>query len=164
MAERESRQLLSAYGIPLVPATVAVTPDEAVAASREIGFPVVLKGIGVSLLHKTEQGLVHLNLATPHAVAEAAASIAAAAGEQLEGYLVQPQIKGQREFVAGLFRDKQFGPVIMFGLGGIYTEALADVAFKLAPLTKADVDEMLGEIKATSLLGSFRGQQGADRK
>jgi acyl-CoA synthetase (NDP forming) len=162
--EDEAHQLLSSYGIPVVQGTVVRTPEQAVAAGLDMGFPVVLKGIGAALFHKTEQHLVYLNLMDPQTLAEAAAAIVSASGNRLEGFLVQPQIQGQRELVAGLFHDEHFGPVIMFGLGGVYTEALKDVTFRLAPITEADAHEMLDEIKAKSLLQKIRGQKAADRK
>ncbi|MBW2545279.1 MAG: acetate--CoA ligase family protein [Deltaproteobacteria bacterium] len=163
LTESESKQLLKAYGVPVISETVAFSEDEAVEAARKTGFPVVLKGLGATLLHKTERGLVHLNLADVEAVKNAAFLIAQEAGDELEGLLVQPQVQGKREFVAGLFRDEQFGPVIMFGIGGVFTEALSDVVFRVAPLTESDAAEMLDEIKAKSLLGEFRGEKAADR-
>ena len=162
--ESESKQLLKAFGIPVVSETVVFNKDDALSASREIGFPVVLKGLGSTFLHKTEQGMVHLNITDSKAAAEAVASIARVAGDQLEGFLVQPYIKGNREFAAGIFKDQQFGPVIMFGIGGTFTEALADVTFRLAPITETDAAEMLNEIRAKALLANFRGQSAADRK
>ena len=108
--------------------------------------------------------MVHLNITDSKAAAEAVASIARVAGDQLEGFLVQPYIKGNREFAAGIFKDQQFGPVIMFGIGGTFTEALADVTFRLAPITETDAAEMLNEIRAKALLANFRGQSAADRK
>ncbi|MEA2013759.1 MAG: acetate--CoA ligase family protein [Thermodesulfobacteriota bacterium] len=163
LTESESKQLLKEYGVPVVSETIALSEDEAVAAARKMGFPVVLKGLGATLLHKTERGLVHLNLTDDNAVRNAAALIAREAGDKLEGLLVQPQIQGKRELVAGLFRDEQFGPVVMFGIGGILTEALSDVTFRIAPLTETDTAEMLNEIRAKSLLGEFRGEKAADR-
>jgi len=163
LTESESKQLLGSYGVPVISETVALSEDEAVKAARKTGFPVVLKGLGATLLHKTERGLVHLNLADEKAVRNAATLITREAADELEGFLVQPQVQGKREFVAGLFRDKQFGPVVMFGIGGIFTEALSDVTFRLAPLTETDTSEMLGEIKAKSLLGAFRGEKAANR-
>jgi acyl-CoA synthetase (NDP forming) len=162
--ESESKQILKAFGIPVVPETIVYNEDNAVSASKKIGFPVVLKGLGSALLHKTEQNLVHLNLSHPQAVADAAALITQAGGDQLEGYLVQPHVKGTREFVAGMFRDQQFGPVIMFGLGGTFAETLSDITFRVAPITEEDANEMLEEISAKSLLGKFRGQHAADRR
>jgi acyl-CoA synthetase (NDP forming) len=118
LLENESKRLLEKYDVPVVREIVAFDKEEAVNAALEIGFPVVLKGLGPTLLHKTERGLVHLNLTNPQAVNEAAVSIFAEAGNEIEGLLIQPQVEGKREFVAGLFQDEQFGPVVMFGLGG----------------------------------------------
>ncbi len=161
--ERESKQVLKEYGVPVISETVAINEDEAVKAAGKIGFPVVLKGLGRKLLHKTEHGMVYLNLADSGKIRSAAQSITKKAGDELEGFLVQPQIKGKREFVAGLFRDEQFGPVVLFGLGGVFTEALSDVTFRLAPLTETDAGEMLDEIKAKPLLENFRGEKAVDR-
>ena len=127
LTEAESKTILGHYGVPVVAETIVATADEAVAAAAGAGFPVVLKGIGEGLLHKTESGLVHLNLTDERSVSAAAEQILQAApGAQL---LVQPQVQGKREFVAGLIRDPHFGPAILFGLGGIFTEALSDVVF-----------------------------------
>jgi acyl-CoA synthetase (NDP forming) len=161
--ENVSKQILNEYGVPVASETVAPNRDKAVEAARAYGFPVVLKGLGAELMHKTEMGLVHLNLENEAAVTRAADLITERAGDKLEGILVQPQIKGKREFVAGLFQDAQFGPVVMFGLGGVFTEALSDVVFRLAPLSEADARQMLSDIKAKALLDDFRGEKGADR-
>ena len=164
LTAREAQRLLREYGIPVVDETFASNEDEAIKAAQKIGFPVVLKGLGATFLHKTERGLVHLNLTDPQAVGKAAHSVAQEAGDELEGLLIQPQIEGKREFIAGLFRDKQFGPVIMFGWGGIFAEAFSDVTFRLAPLTEIDAKEMLHEIKAQSLLGNFRSEKTANQE
>lgn len=164
LTESESKQVLKTYGIPVISETVAADRDEALKAAQDIGFPVVMKGLGATLLHKTERGLVHLNLPDADAATHAAQVIADEAGDDLEGFLVQPQMTGCREFVAGLFRDKQFGPVIMFGIGGIFTEAFSDVAFRVAPLSEADVAEMLGEVRSSALLGDFRGEAAANQE
>jgi acyl-CoA synthetase (NDP forming) len=161
--EKEAKALLKSYAIPVVAEESAVDAAAAVTAARGIGFPVVLKALGRTLLHKTERGLVRLNLTDEASVADAAADVAAAAGDALEGFLIQPQLAGKREFVAGLVRDPQFGPVVMFGVGGVLTEAIADVTYRLAPLEESDALEMLNEIKASSLLGEFRGE-GAVRR
>ena len=122
----------------------------------------MLKGLVNGLLHKTESGLVHLNLANEKSVTIAADQILQAApGAQL---LVQPQIHGDREFVAGLFRDPHFGPAILFGLGGTLTEVLSDVVFRLAPLTRQDATEMIESIRSRPLLGPFRGGKAVDRE
>ena len=159
LTEFQAKQVLDRYQIPVIAERVAATPDEAVQCAAEIGFPVVLKGLGSKLLHKTERGLVHLNLSDGNRVRLAAEKVVEAAGEELEGILIQPQLESRREFVAGLFRDPQFGPVVMFGIGGILTEALSDVSFRLAPVSKADVLDMLSEIKARALLSDFRGEK-----
>ncbi|MBW2606086.1 MAG: acetate--CoA ligase family protein [Deltaproteobacteria bacterium] len=163
LSESESKLFLKEYGIPVINEKVALNKDEAVKAAEEIGFPVVVKGLGAKLLHKTELGLVHLNLADSQSVENAAISISEKGGDKLEGFLIQPQLKGKREFVAGLFQDDQFGPVVMFGTGGVFAEALSDVTFRIAPLTESDAKQMLDEIKAHSLLGNFRGENVADR-
>jgi acyl-CoA synthetase (NDP forming) len=164
LTEFESKQFLKPYGVSVVDETIVQSATEAVKAAQEIGFPVVVKGLGKELLHKTELHLVHLNLNDAASVEAAAKAIKKNAGEKLEGFLVQPQVSGKREFVAGLFRDDQYGPVVMFGLGGIFTEALSDVSFRLAPLTEQDADDMIMEIRSSALLGSFRGESAVDKK
>lgn len=163
LSEHESKQLLEVYGVPVAPERVARDAAEAVRLADQVGYPVVLKGLGPNLLHKTERGLVHLNLGNKSAVARAAKAIIREAGEELEGILVQPQIKGKREFVAGLSHDPVFGPVVMFGLGGIFTEALADIALRIVPLSTHDAQAQISEIKAGKLLGPFRGEKAVDR-
>jgi acyl-CoA synthetase (NDP forming) len=162
--DKDARHLLQNFGIAFVAEEFVDRQADVVPAAMKIGFPVVLKGIGPSLLHKTDRGLVHLNLTDTAAVEKAAQKISAQANRALEGFLIQPHIVGRREFVAGLFRDQQFGPVIMFGTGGVFTEAFSDVSFRLAPLTEGDAAEMLEEIQGKSLLGPFRGEKPADRK
>ncbi len=159
LTEAESKELLKDYGVPVVPEAIAATPGEAVAAAEKIGFPVVLKGLGAKLTHKTEQGLVCLNLNDAEAVRRAAVQVASAAGADLEGILIQPMISGRREFVAGLFHDAQFGPVVMFGLGGILMEALDDVVFRIAPIEQKHAGQMITELHAKKLLGPFRGER-----
>lgn len=157
--EHESKQLLAAYGVPVVQEAVARDALQAVELAHSLGYPVVLKGLGSTLLHKTERGLVHLNLSTKAAVERAFHAIARGAGDELEGILVQPMLTGKREFVAGLSRDAVFGPVVMFGVGGIFTEALGDYSLRIAPLSTYDACEQIAEIKAQRLLGAFRGEQ-----
>ena len=163
LSEAQSKQILDEYSVPVVKETIASTPDEACRAAEEFGYPVVLKALGAKLTHKSERGLVRLNLASEKAVREAAEQLAQDAGDDLEGLLVQPQVQGRREFVAGFFRDVTFGPVVMFGLGGVLTEALDDVVFRLAPLELRDARQMIEEIKTRSLLDEFRGEKAVDR-
>ena len=160
--EHQAKQLLKQYSIPVVQEFLATDADEAVQAARCIGFPVVVKGIGTRVLHKTELGLVRLNLGDEPAVRQAVADIQQTAGVELDGLLVQSQVAGQREFMVGLFRDPQFGPVVTFGLGGVMAEALDDLAMAVAPLTEADAREMIRQIRAQKLMASFRGEQAVD--
>jgi len=161
--ELESKRLLKAYGIPTVEEARAASEEEAVTVADRSGYPVVMKGLGADLTHKSELGLVLTGLADAAAVRRSFGRLLHEAGADLDAVLIQPQVPGRRELVAGLFRDSQFGPVIMFGLGGVYTEALRDVAFRLAPLTVSDARQMLMEIKGATLLGRFRGEAPADR-
>lgn len=144
LSEAEAKAVLKEYGIPVVEECVVQTEEEAIAAARRFGFPVVLKGLGVKLTHKTERNLVHINVRAEEQLRQAAKEIIQSAGEDLEGFLLQPMIKGKRELVAGLFHDPNFGPVVMFGLGGIFTETMGDVAFRLVPAEKPDIISMLG--------------------
>ena len=164
LTEAESKQLLKHYGVPVVNESVAETLDDAVAQAQITGFPVVLKGLGSQMTHKTERGLVRLNLKDTDDVHSAARDILERAGDDFEGFLIQPMLAGRREFVAGLFRDAQFGPVVMLGLGGVFTEALNDVVFRLAPLNEVHASHMLDELRAAPLLGPFRGEQAVKRE
>lgn len=163
LSEFESREVLESYGIPVVATTLATTQHEAVEAAAGIGYPVVLKGCGAGLTHKSEVGAVKLNLTTGDEVASAFTAIEAAAAGALDGILVQPQVRGTRELVAGMVRDSQFGPCVMFGLGGIYTEVLDDVSFRIAPLQESDALAMMDSIRGAAILGPVRGTAAADR-
>jgi acyl-CoA synthetase (NDP forming) len=163
LSEYEAKAFLAEYGVPVVSEKKAGDIAAAAAAAREIGFPVVLKGLGRELLHKTEDQLVHLNLKTEASVEAAARAVSQSAGDRLEAYLIQPQVSGKREFVAGLFNDAQYGTVVMFGLGGIFTEVLSDVTFRLAPISQADAAEMITELRASAMLGAVRGEPPVNR-
>ncbi len=163
LTEAESKEILKNYGIPVVEEKVVATIEDAEKTAEKMGFPVVVKGLGEKLTHKTEKGLVKLNLKSRKDVRAAALYIKDAAGKDLEGYLVQPMLEGKREFVAGLFHDEQFGPTIMFGLGGIFTEAIGDVVFRIAPIDDAEAMKMIDELHAQKLLGAFRGESAPDK-
>lgn len=162
LSEAQSKKLLADYSIPVTHEEVAEDIEQAVEAAARLGYPVVVKGHGATLAHKSELGLVAVGLADDSAVRKACEAMAGRVGEGLEGFLVQPFVEGRREFVIGLIRDPLFGPVVMFGLGGIFTEALEDVTFRLAPLTEGDARSMLGDLGASTLLGAFRGEAPAD--
>ncbi len=162
--EDDAKILLKEFGVPVVSEKRAADADQAAIAAAEFGFPVVLKGIGRDLNHKTEMGLVKIGLKNETDVKNAADQLMKSKDNLLEGLLVQPQIEGKRELVAGVFKDSQFGHVVMFGLGGIFTEALNDVVFKIAPLQDIDIDHMMAEFSSKAMLSDFRGEQAADRE
>ncbi len=161
--EAESKTLLNQYGVPIVKEAIVVNEEAAIAQARLMGFPVVLKGLGAKLTHKTERGLVKMNLSSAEDVRRAYHEIQASAGADLEGCLIQPLVAGRREFVAGLFRDPQFGLVVMFGLGGVFTEAIKDVVFRIAPLDEIQAGRMIEEFSSRELLEDFRGESAVDK-
>jgi acetyl coenzyme A synthetase (ADP forming)-like protein len=149
-----TRELLSAYGIPLVPEQVAADADEAVAAARSLGVPVVLKTAAAGA-HKTESGGVALNLETEDEIR--------AAAERIGGpLLVQPMITGGTELLAGIVQDPVFGPLVAFGPGGVLAELIGGAGFQIAPLTDLDADELVQGGKAGRLVRGFRGAAAAD--
>jgi acyl-CoA synthetase (NDP forming) len=164
--EAAGKELFAAYGIPVPAGFVVHSPDEAVRVASGLGYPVVMKGSAAALQHKTDAGLVLLGVSGDQEARDAYRTLetrARAASAVLDGVLVEHMVQGKREFVVGLVRDRLFGPVVMFGLGGIFTEALHDVAFAVAPLSDEDVDELLDSIEARVLLGPFRGSPAVDR-
>ncbi|MFH1091751.1 MAG: acetate--CoA ligase family protein [Pseudomonadota bacterium] len=138
--------------------------QDAAGASRKIGFPVVLKGCAPDIAHKTEKGLIVTNVRNDAEVLEAFDRIMAAMGPGNGEVLVQEMVDGKRELVAGMIRDPQFGPSVMFCLGGIFTEILRDVSFRIAPLEKRDALEMMEEIKGHKILEAVRGMAPVNRE
>ena len=142
------------------------TAELAAQAAAEIGFPVVAKLCGDAIAHKTERGLVRLKLTSAHAVHEAATDLLAAARPE-DGpvtVLVAPMVQGNRELIAGVVRDPQFGASVMLGIGGILAEAIADVVFRPAPLDRVTAHEMIADLATQKLLGEFRGEAAVDRE
>jgi len=164
LTEYEAKKVLKRYGIPTTREELVRTQKEAVEVAEKLGYPVVLKGAGAELLHKTELDVIRLNLKNAQQVREAFQEIKKNAGDKLEGVLVQEMVKGERELVIGLIKDPQFGPCVMFGLGGIYTEILRDVSFRVAPITTQDAYQMMEEIRAKKILDAVRGMAPADKK
>jgi succinyl-CoA synthetase beta subunit len=162
LTEFEAKRFLSEYGFPIPREKAVDSLKAALTAAEVIGYPVALKGSGEELLHKTELGLVKLNLKDDSALREAYDQLAATA--PLKEMLVQQMVAGDRELVAGMVRDPQFGPSVMFGLGGIYTEALEDVVFRVAPLSRWDARQMMEEFRGRKILDAFRGMPPVDRK
>jgi acetate---CoA ligase (ADP-forming) len=159
--------ILDAYGIPTLRATVARTADEAVAAAARVGLPVVLKIDSPDIVHKTDVGGVALDLRTEDDVRAACEAMLARVrtrrpDARVDGVLVERFVRGGRETIIGVSQDPSFGPVIMFGLGGIYVEALKDVAFRVQPVSDIDAREMVREIRGIRLLEGMRGEAPAD--
>jgi acetyl-CoA synthetase (ADP-forming) len=164
LSEYEAKLFLGEYKIPVTREELVVGEDEAVAAAERLGFPVVLKACGPAIAHKTERDLVQVSLDSPDEVRRAYKAIIENLGsDPYDGVLVQEMIKGERELVVGLVRDPQFGPCVMFGLGGIFTEVLKDTSFRVAPIEKYDALQMMDEIKSKAILGPFRGKEAVDR-
>jgi acyl-CoA synthetase (NDP forming) len=160
--EHEAKTFLAGFGIPVSRETLAGDVAAAVRAAGEIGYPVALKAAGEGIQHKTELGALALNLASAAEVRREGERLLAIAG--CEALLVQEMVRGDRELVCGLTRDPQFGPCVMFGVGGIFTELLDDAVFRVAPLTLAEALAMLDEIRLAKLLAAFRGQPPVDRQ
>lgn len=163
-----SQALLTAYGVAAAPLGLAASADAAGQIAQALGFPVVLKLSSPDILHKSDVGGVLLNIATAEAARAGFETImgrgrAAHPRARLPGVLVQKMLTGGQEVIVGVQRDPAFGPLVMFGLGGIYVEALADVSFRLAPLTRQDAEEMIAEVRGSRLLDGLRGQPPADR-
>ena len=165
LSEAESKILIAAHGIPVPDERIAPDAAGAVAAAAAIGYPVVLKLNGDAIAHKTERGLVRLNVADAAAVEQAAVELLAAAtpDDGAVSLLVAPMLRGNRELIAGLHHDPQFGPTVMLGIGGILAEAIADVAFRLVPLTPIDAEDLIDDLATQSLLDAFRGEPAVDR-
>ncbi|MEJ7584168.1 MAG: acetate--CoA ligase family protein [Acidimicrobiales bacterium] len=165
LSEVESKTRLAAYGVVVVPQRLAATPEEAVVAAGELGFPVVVKLCGDAIAHKTERGLVRLGLVDGDAVRAAGVALldSALPGDGEVALLVAPMVRGNRELIAGLARDPQFGMTVMLGVGGVLAEAVADVSLRLVPLGRVDAEEMIEDLATQALLGPFRGEPEVDR-
>jgi len=163
LSEYESRLVIESAGVFTAAAALTKTKEEAILEAEKMGYPVVMKGCSAELSHKTEAGMVALNITDSDQVAQVFDELTSKA-KNLDGILVEKMVRGSREFVIGLSRDPSFGPCVMFGLGGIFTEALKDVTFRVAPLTREDALEMIDEIKTKKLLGEFRGSPAVDRE
>ena len=165
LSEEASKALLAPFGVPFLDERTVPDAAAAVAAANELGMPVVLKLNGDAIAHKTERGLVKLNLASPEAVGAAAEALLAAATPE-DGdvsLLVAPMIASNREFICGASTDEQFGPTVLLGVGGILAEAIADVSIRLAPIDRIDAEEMIEQLQTQDLLGAFRGEDAIDR-
>ncbi|MFW6125590.1 MAG: acetate--CoA ligase family protein [Chloroflexota bacterium] len=167
LTEVESKQVLREAGIDTTEIRLAKTREEAIAAVKEIGFPVALKIVSPDVLHKSDVGGVKLGLKSEKAVDKAFDDIMSAVKKKepdarILGVAVQKMAKPGVEVIMGMTKDPQFGPVLMFGLGGILVEVLKDVSFRIVPLTKRDAHEMVREIKGYPILEGYRGQEAAN--
>jgi succinyl-CoA synthetase beta subunit len=166
LSEAASKELLATFGVPFPTERVVSTAADAAAAATEIGFPVVVKLGGDAIAHKTERGLVRLGLGSVDQVRDAAeALLAAATPDDGEVHLlVAPMLRATRELIAGLHDDPQFGMAVMLGVGGVLAGAVADVSFRLVPITRVDAEEMMDDLALQALLGPFRGEPAVDRE
>jgi acetyltransferase len=167
MGDAEAWEILEAYGIATPKTGLARSPDEAVHLAEEIGFPVAVKIASPDILHKTDVGGVQLNVVRAADVRKAYEQMIYRAGQyvpnaEIWGCQVQEMIIGGKEVIVGMHRDPVFGPLMMFGLGGIYVEALRDVAFRVAPFDRREAREMISEIRASSVFRGVRGGGASD--
>ncbi|MGC8873349.1 MAG: acetate--CoA ligase alpha subunit [Chloroflexia bacterium] len=167
LGEVEAREVMEAYGLRVPKAELARSSDEAVRLAAEIGYPVVMKIASPDILHKSDIGAVKLGLSTPTDVRDAYELIEYRARRHhpdadIWGVLVQQMIRGGKEVIIGMSRDPQFGPMLMFGLGGIYVEVMKDVVFQIAPIDRTEAREMVEGIRSYPLLKGVRGEPPAD--
>jgi acetyl-CoA synthetase (ADP-forming) len=165
LSEHESKELLRAAGIEMPGERLVADADAAAVAAEALGFPVALKLCGRRIAHKTERNLVRLGLADVAAVRDAGSTLLAArrAEDGEAALLVCPMVRGRRELIAGLVRDPVFGPCVMLGLGGIFAEAMGDVAFAVAPLLTGDAEGLIDALQSRRVLDAVRGEPAVDR-
>lgn len=167
LGERETKEILTSYGIPVVPELAAATADQAAAAAQKLGFPVAVKVDSPDIVHKTEVDGIKLNLSGPEEVRRAFFLVTGEAarrrpGAVIRGVLVQKMVSGGQELLVGISRDPVFGPVLTFGMGGIWVETLKDVSLRVLPVNEADIKEMIKETKAYTILAGARGKAPLD--
>ena len=167
LTEIESKQLLKEAGINIIETKLATSMKEAIALSKEIGFPVVLKISSPDVIHKSDTGGVKIGLKNATQVSNAYKEIMASVKQRqpaatIDGVSVQPMAKLGVEVIIGMSKDAQFGPVLMFGLGGIFVEILKDVSFRIVPLTRRDASQMIRDIKGYPVLEGYREQEPAN--
>ena len=167
LSEVEAKEILIGAGIPVVETKLARTKRDAILISEEMGFPLVLKIVSADVIHKSDAGGVKLGLKSRAQVSKAYTEIVSSIKKsypqaRIDGVSVQRMARPGVEVIVGMTKDPQFGPVLMFGLGGILVELLKDVSFRIVPLTKEDAGEMIREIKGYPLLRGYRGQEPVD--
>ncbi len=162
LSEYESKRVLSSYGLPVTREILVEGRSDLLKAAGEIQYPLVMKGCSAEIAHKTERNLIRVDIRSDSEALKAFDEISAAMNGSAGAVLVQEMVGGRRELVMGLTRDPQFGPCVMFGLGGIFTEILRDISFRRAPLSERDAFDMMQEIRGHKILGAIRGMEAAD--
>ncbi len=167
LTELESKDLIAMQGLPVVRTSMATSRSTAISLAKEIGFPIVLKVLSPDIIHKSDVGGVKVGLTSSAAVGRAYDEIMSSARThapqaRVQGVTVQKMARPGIEVILGVTRDSQFGPVLMFGLGGVMVEVLKDVAFRIPPLTRLDASQMIREIKGYPILQGVRGQPPVD--
>jgi len=167
LLEHEAKAIVESYDIPVTKVRVTHSIDEAIRAAEEIGYPVVLKIVSPDIIHKSDVGGVIVNIKDSEGVKEAYERILTNVKQKMPdakvvGILVQEFAPQGLEVIMGLIRDPQFGPTVMFGLGGVFVEIFKDVSFRIAPLTEQDAEDMINEIRAKPLLYGYRGSEPVD--
>ncbi len=167
LTEIESKELLAQAGFPVAESRLARTKQEAISIAKELGFPVVLKIASPDIIHKSDAGGVKLGLKNATEVGRAYREIMASVKQRepqaaIYGVSVQKMIRPGIEVIMGMSKDAQFGPVLMFGLGGVFVEVLKDVSFRLVPISRRDARQMIEEIKGYPVLQGYRGQEPAN--
>jgi len=163
LPEFESKEILVRYGVPVAREIFVTAKEELLGCASNIGFPLVMKGTGPGVAHKTEEKLIHLDIRNHDEMFAAFDDLTVRVSGRDGSILVQEMVKGERELMVGMTRDPQFGPCVLFGLGGIFSEVLKDVVFRMAPITEKDAHDMMASIRASEILGSPRGLDPVDR-
>lgn len=169
LTEAESYSLLSEYGIPVPKYLIAYSEKEAIEAGEKLGFPLVMKIISPDIIHKSNLGGVAMNIINSLQIKKVYKNIISQVREKrpdakIDGILLYKQAPKGVEVIVGMIRDPQFGPTVMFGLGGIFVEILKDVAFRVCPVERTDIEEMLAEIEGIKMLQGYRGRPRCDVK
>jgi acetyltransferase len=167
LSHEEVKKILDDYHLPIVREGVATTADEAIRISNTIGYPIVLKILSPDISHKTEAHGVKLNLRSGREVEEACSDLLTKlrtyqSGAKAEGFLIQEMVEDGIETIVGLHQDPTFGPVLMFGIGGVWVELLRDISFRVLPIHRLDAIDMVEEIKGSHLFKGFRGKPPLD--
>ncbi|OGP90450.1 MAG: carboxylate--amine ligase, partial [Deltaproteobacteria bacterium RBG_19FT_COMBO_43_11] len=164
LSEHEAKQVLAAYGVSVTREYLVENRGDVEKTAKKIGYPLVMKGCSFEIAHKTEKGLIYTDIRNDAEALEAFDRIKKGLNGYSGAILIQEMVKGRRELVMGLMRDEQFGPCVMFGLGGIFTEILKDISFRRAPIDESDAVKMIREIRGNKIVDALRGMEAVDIK